>query len=64
MTTKKEARQRAEGWADALADRRVVKYDNGLRFTAFASPQKALSEAMKWREQGGVAEVVIVEVET
>lgn len=57
--TKKQARERKAEWQRALAEGRVVKFDNGLTFTAYMTQAQALAAQDAARQAGRAASVVV-----
>jgi hypothetical protein len=58
--TKKEAREAKRRWSLALAEGRVVRYDDGLTLRAFLTREQAEAALVVAREDGRDASIVVV----
>ena len=58
--TKKEAKARKEAWTKALADGRVVKYNDGMEFQSFPTIEAAETFRQNLRRQD--VDAIIVKV--
>ncbi len=56
--TKKEAKTRKAAWQQALADGRVVRSNDGMTLTSYATAERAQAAVAENAAQGLVAEIV------